>query len=564
MRRLINCGKKSVWQKLRLAGFGLAAAVGVTVETAHAQLLFSENFDSLPRMGSVNERLGFPSVTRVATDPNSAPISNAFTHVGPAGWVVDNSLGTYNGSPTIGNAGVPGAGLPNYGVDEWEGWSFAHKSFWTTADTQGRETFNLGQNVVAVADADEYFDLGDSDDPVNGGYYNTGLKSPAIPVATGNLYSFKFDSSWRDEALDDDYGPNPALNNTNNQAVEVLAIYNDPGGTVQQRLVWNSDPASPTFKNDAQNETLSFNFGVPAGATAVSFQFNYANAANDWWWAIDNLEVTNLSAGGASVWSENFDGVALGDSVNERRSTVPSKLTAVEGAPNSASRPDSFTNVPPAGWTIDNSGLPAGTVGRDDKGVYEWEGWNFATLDFWKFADTQRREEFTKCVGNCAIADSDEWTDLGGPGGPMDTLLTTPTISIAGIGAGTLRVSFDSSWRDEDDQVALLEVSYDGGAWLEALRWESHDKIDDGMGGTIPNPKFHDDNPNETVLLSLANPGGAQTAQFRFSYLGGNNNWWWAIDNLQVSAVPEPSTCGLMILAVANAVFFRGRNRRAA
>ncbi|MGE3641353.1 MAG: PEP-CTERM sorting domain-containing protein, partial [Pirellulales bacterium] len=345
------------------------------------------------------------------------------------------------------------------------------------------------------------------------------------------------------------------------QAVEVLAVYNDPAGTTQQRLVWNSDPASPTFKNDAQNETLSFNFGVPAGATSVSFKFNYVNAANDWWWAVDNLEVTNLSAGGASVWAENFDGVALQDSVNERRSTVPSKLTAVESAPNSSSRPDSFTNVPPTDWAIDNSGLPAGTVGRDDKGVYEWEGWNFATLDFWKFADTQGREQFTKCTGNCAIADSDEWTDLGGPGGPMDTLLTSPTLDITGVDAGKLRVAFDSSWRQEDDQVAQVEVSYDGGAWEKILRYESHQTVDDGMGGTMPNPNFHPDATNESVLLALANPGGAHTAQLRFSYLGGNNNWWWAVDNVKVSAVPEPSTCGLMLLAAAS-VAAAGRTRR--
>ena len=447
----------------------------------------------MPLLDSVNERLGFPTVTRVATDPDSAPIPNVFTKTGPAGWEIDNTLSTYNGSPTTGNAGVPGAGLANYGVDEWEGWSFANKDFWSeVAGDQNRSQFLKGMNTIAVVDADEYFDLGDTDDPVNGGYYNSSLKTPAISVSTGDLYSLTFDSSWRREALDDDYGPNPALNATNNQSVEVLAEYNDPGGTVQQRLVWNSDPLSPTKKDDATNETLSFNFGVPAGATSVRFRLNYANAANDWWWAVDNLAVTNLSAGGTAVWSENFDSLALGDSVNERRSTVPAHLTAVESAPNSSSRPNSFTHMAPAGWSIDNSGLPAGTLGQNDVGVYEWEGWTFART-FWNFADTQGREEFLKCVGNCAIADSDEWTDLGNPGagGPMDTLLSSPAIDVSGVAAGKLRVSFDSSWRHEDDQTALLTVDYnDGTGPHQVLRWESQEMIDDGMGGMIPNPYF--------------------------------------------------------------------------
>src|SRR5262245_19073252 len=88
------------------AGLMVACAAG----TAYSQLLFSENFDSLPLMDSVNERLGFPHVTRVATDPNSASIPNAFTKTGPAGWSIDNTLGTFNGGPTVGNSGVAGAG----------------------------------------------------------------------------------------------------------------------------------------------------------------------------------------------------------------------------------------------------------------------------------------------------------------------------------------------------------------------------------------------------------------------------------------------------------------------
>jgi hypothetical protein len=40
---------------------------------------------------------------------------------------------------------------------------------------------------------------------------------------------------------------------------------------------------------------------------------------------------------------------------------------------------------------------------------------------------------------------------------------------------------------------------------------------------------------NEHVTLDALNPAGATTAKFRFSYLDGGNDWWWAIDNVKAS-----------------------------
>ena len=51
-----------------------------------------------------------------------------------------------------------------------------------------------------------------------------------------------------------------------------------------------------------------------------------------------------------------------------------------------------WTHTTPSGWFRDVSGVP--TVGNPDAGVAEWEGWSFATLDFWVDADDQRRSEF--------------------------------------------------------------------------------------------------------------------------------------------------------------------------
>jgi hypothetical protein len=528
----------------------LYCCASISVAQSFNSTLYLQDFDGLTRTDSVNERRGVTTTTVVESTPNTDSIPNAFTHTGPAGWTVNNNLGTYGGNPTVGNAGVPGQGVASYGVDEWEGWSFANIDFWIRADDQNRSQFSSANGgnasgVVAVADSDEYFDLGGSDDPVNGGFYNTSLVSPGIAVAPG-LYTLSFDSSWRDESFDDGH-PNGAFSNLNNQAVEVVATFNDPGNTSTQIEAWNSDNTSGQFKDDTENEQLSVNFGVPAGATSVQFQFNYANAGNDWWWAIDNIDLAQFM--GASVYSEDFESVTLGGSVNERETF--SRVTTAEGTPDTLPRADSFTHDTPPGWSVDNSGLSVAVL-QDDMGVFEWEGWSFASLDFWTFADGQGRGDFLKCVGNCAIADSDEWKDLNGPAGPMDTVLVTPAVDISGVPAGQLAIQFDSSWRPEGNQVALLTVDYgDGNGPQEVLRFES-----DGMS-----PNFHPDNTNETVYQRLANPAGAASAQFAFSLLNSDNNWWWAIDNVRIGTIPEPSSMILMGMTGLGYVLAAGRRR---
>ncbi len=527
-------------------------------------VVFSENFDSLTLQDSVNERFGTVFVTRPASDTDSSPVPNAFSPTGPAGWSVNRTTfgmfdgvpsDTYNPSPTIGNAGVPGTGVAEFGVDEWDGWNFANKDFWVkAAGEQDRELFTNAGGTVAVADPDEYFDLGDgpSDDPVNGGYYNSSMSTPSLPVTAGTFYTLSFDSSWRPEAFDDDY-PRDNLGAINNQAVEVLARYDNGEAVVVNG--WNSDDTSATFKDDAPNERLDNVLFVPAGASNVTFEFNIANAGNDWWWAVDNLDLSEgLVPGANTVWSEDFEGVALGDSVNEREAFA--KTTAAESTPDTVPRPNSFTNVAPTNWTIDNSGLPGGGATRDDNGVYEFEGWNFMTLDFWTFADTQGRENFLKCEGNCVVADSDEFDDLGAGNddGPLDTLLTTPSVDITAVPEGELGLLFDSAWRKEGSQTALISAEFfdDMGNSLgtvEALRWESDSA----------SMFFHDDNTNETVLLGIDNPAGAASVQLTFSYLNGSNNYFWAIDNVQIGVVPEPTSLGLTLLALVGFAVHRRR-----
>jgi hypothetical protein len=171
--------------------------------------------------------------------------------------------------------------------------------------------------------------------------------------------------------------------------------------------------------------------------------------------------------------------------------------------------------------------------------------------------DNQDRALFTLASGAAAIADPDEWDDgpnspepYGNPPGLFNSLLTTPSISLAGIPANTAFLRFDSSWRPEaqddglpkfpvdesgnptNNQTAIITVQYDNGPEIQVMKWDS----------VTGSPTFHPDAPNESVLVQLNNPAGAQNMKLSFKMLYGANDWWWAIDNIAVAAGPTPAS----------------------
>lgn len=218
------------------------------------------------------------------------------------------------------------------------------------------------------------------------------------------------------------------------------------------------------------------------------------------------------------LFFENFDDMPLGANIEEGIETG-------EGGPMA----NVWTPDFPAGWTEDFN-LPG-------IGVLEWQGWNLVDGQWWAFTcGDQDRTNFVEPSENglsrgvVAIADGDEWDDYDANDlvpedeGLMQALMTTPAFDITDVAAGSVGLSFFSSWRDEDLQTAVVEVSYDGGAFEEVLRWSSDSE----------DPNFHDDNANEIVELSIDNPEGMNSMQVRFSYLDGGNDWWWGIDSIQV------------------------------
>lgn len=214
-----------------------------------------------------------------------------------------------------------------------------------------------------------------------------------------------FDSHWRP---------------FDNQTARISAIF----GEADPVEIFRYDSTN-TNDTDQRNESVTVDFAIPADASSVSFTFEYGDADNDWFWAIDNI---TLSEGTELLYAENFDG--LGSSL------VPAVDEAIPAATLG------WTQTPPEGWTRENDpNMPQGTT--------EWQGWSFATREFWTSADQQAREEFTKGTGVIAIADGDEWDDFNvgsGTGDEFTSVLTTPEIELSTTApeARTYQLGFDN------------------------------------------------------------------------------------------------------------------------
>ncbi len=439
-------------------------------------LLLAEDFEGLPLGPNVDESVAGDTV---------------WTKTAPAGWALDDS-------------GVPSIDDPANGVTEWAGWRFADHDWWASVDDQRRSEFALAVGTAAIADSDEFDDKGD---PV--GTYNAYMSTPAIDVsgieAGAGTLLLRFDSSWRPES---------------SQTANITASFN--GGDPIEVLRWESNSSSPYYHDHSTSELVQVAIDRPAGATQLVLTFGYFDASNNWWWAIDNLEVYGVPRPREIALAEDFDDVVLGPNVEE-------------GSPGEVE--EAWTDTPPAGWTIDDSGVP-GVGDPETDGVTEWAGWAIAEKEFWINTDGQRREEFTLARGNVIVADCDEWDDAAHPGpiadDPYDTWLTTPVIDIAGFEAGSVQLKFDSSWRPEFDdnyhQTANIMASFDGGEPIEVLRWESDPT----------SANFKDDNStNETIVINLDNPAGATTVVLTFGLFEAGNDWWWALDNIEVSGLPK-------------------------
>jgi autotransporter-associated beta strand protein len=187
-----------------------------------------------------------------------------------------------------------------------------------------------------------------------------------------------------------------------------------------------------------------------------------------------------------------------------------------------------WTAEPPSGWTVDNTDMPAG-------GVPEYAGWTFVDKDTWNVWSGQGRDAFTLASGTVAVADTDEFDDSEPkPEGPFNSTFITPLIPLQAVAGGDVTIEFDSSFRPEGDgggaadgnQTGIVEVSFDGGATWTNLLTQDGDTSDGSL---------NDASVNRRESLTAAIPSAATAMQVRFGQKG-SNDYWWAIDNVSITA----------------------------
>ena len=440
---------------------GVQASLGITIWT--------EDFEGLTLGPNVDEGLAREEV---------------WTKASPEGWSINDEEvpGTWAWQGLEDEEGNP----ENDGVTEWAGWSFADVKWWSeTAGNQNRALFKKALGTAAIVDGDEW-----DDQPREAGTMNTFMTTGPIPIdgIMENSLVFRFHSSWR---------PDACCGGSQKAVVEVS--FDD--GELEEILRWESDSGSEFFHADSENETVNLVLNNPKGADTVQFTFSYLDAANNWWWAIDNLI---LAGEPEPIFAENFDSLELGPFVSDSES-------GGDGT--------DWTSETPTGWVM-NRGDGHGPTGDGDA-VTEFDGWTFLDPVSWNATAGQDRDQFTKGSGVVAVGDSDEYDDKADA--KFNASLSTPEFSLEGVSPGTAILVYDSSWRQEPQQ-GTVSVSFDGGEPITLLTL------------TPDSPTAY----NETVTLPLGNPEGAKTAVITWDHQG-HNNWWWAIDNIKVTVGKAPA-----------------------
>jgi hypothetical protein len=227
---------------------------------------------------------------------------------------------------------------------------------------------------------------------------------------------------------------------------------------------------------------------------------------------------------GAVLLSETFEGLTL----------MPYTSPTESGGDGT-----DWTDVLPAGWVASIGASPVGNP-------VEFQGWRVHDVDSWIATEgNQDRNTWTLggvgSRGQVLLVDPDAYDD----GTNIDDALfnatvTTPPINLTGMVPNTVSIAFDSFFRNEETSDLLLDVSVNGGTTYTNLVTYESSSLPDG------------DVFQERLNFPVANPG-AGSLVFRFTLRDGSNDWWWAIDDVEISGtrIPEPSSVALGGLAIA-------------
>ena len=270
----------------------------------------------------------------------------------------------------------------------------------------------------------------------------------------------------------------------------------------------------------AQSIDIQSNTVTISGSTVTINPSSDLAGLTDYYIAFEEGAILNTASAvktGGTLLSQDFELLTLSPAVFETVGLTPNGRD--------------FTATPPTGYSVDRTLMPIG-------GVPEWNGWTFADKGFWETQGGQSRANFTRGQGTIAVGDTDEWDDTATVNNSFNSLFLTSPINLANVVAGSAVLEFDSSFRPENSQIGMLDVTYDGGAsWTNLLTLNSSNTFNPPTSSNI----------NERRTIALPDQPGSGNMQFRWGVTGAND-WWWAIDNIKVTG----DTNGLSYPGIAN------------
>jgi hypothetical protein len=223
-------------------------------------------------------------------------------------------------------------------------------------------------------------------------------------------------------------------------------------------------------------ETAERDIGEVTGPMTEDFELNAGIIALP---ATAELSVPRGATGSTSITIENTG-------------TADAEITLGVGGPGALLFEDFEGDFPPAGWDVTNDGdCPWETT--DDLGMPGWVG------DF-----------------RAAAADS----DACGSGSNSDTSLITPSFSLEG--ATMAEVNFDMGIRSLSNTIVDLDISIDGGSWMNIDSWVAEDVA-------------YPDEAVDPFTYDLGNWAGESDVRLRWRYQAGWD-WWVVVDNVEVTS----------------------------
>ncbi|MBN1536921.1 MAG: S8 family serine peptidase [Anaerolineales bacterium] len=253
---------------------------------------------------------------------------------------------------------------------------------------------------------------------------------------------------------------------------------------VYAKLTIDDYPGEPIWTNPT---TGWYSVELPLGS-------DYTFTVNDFWESY-NIEETST-------------GVLAGEMTLDFTLGISDSICTAPGYHKSIALDESFDNgVVPTGWTVvDNAGTGA----------------------IWTFDDPDSNSNLTGGTGLFADANSDTAGSID-----MDTELRTPILNFTGY--SDLSLNFNYDWYvypSGGSEIADVDISLNGssGPWTNLWR-RTYAANDRG-------PK--------TADIDLSAYSGQSNVMLRFHYYNAYFDWWWQIDDVQISNPCERLMGGLV------------------